>query len=202
MAENYRIIVVEDEVLIAEDLKDVIESLGYEVCCICYDSERALDQIHRQQPDMVILDINIRGTKSGIEVGQIIRNQYDIPFIYLSSLSDRDTLDKAKVTRPGGYLVKPFKDRDLLSTIEMAIYNHTMDLNKGRLSHSYVNTLSHTDLSPKEYEVVIDIIAGLNNRQIGEKHFVSINTIKTHVKRIFVKLEVNDRVSLTKKLTS
>ncbi|MDG2448821.1 MAG: response regulator transcription factor [Saprospiraceae bacterium] len=202
MAENYRIIIVEDEVLIAEDLRDVIESLGYEVADVCHNSERALDQIHTLRPDMVILDINIRGTKTGIEVGQIIQDNYDIPFIYLSSLSDRDTLNKAKITRPRGYLVKPFKDRDLLSTIEMAIYNHTMDLNKGQLSEAYVNSLTNQDLSPKEYEILIDIIDGLNNRQIGEKHFVSVNTIKTHVKRIFSKLEVHDRVSLTKKVTA
>lgn len=202
MAENYRIIIVEDEVLIAEDLKDVIESLGYEVASICYSSEVALDQIYSERPDMVILDINIRGSKTGIEVGQIIQDNYDIPFIYLSSLSDRDTLNKAKVTRPRGYLVKPFKDKDLLSTIEMAIYNHTIDLNKTQLSHSYVNEVAVTDLSPKEYEILLDIIDGLNNRQIGEKHFVSVNTIKTHVKRIFAKLDVHDRVSLTKKVTT
>ncbi len=201
MSDNYKILIVEDEVLIAEDLHDVLIDLGYDVAGICYDSESALDAIYRGRPDMVLLDINIRGTRDGIEVAEIINEKYQIPFVYLSSLSDRDTLSRAKVTRPRGYLVKPFKDRDLMTTIETAIFNHTSDLKQKELSIDYVNSYAHSPLSEKEYDVLMDIVDGLNNRQIAERHYVSVNTIKTHVKRIFSKLDVHDRLSVVKKIT-
>lgn len=202
MSDDYKILIVEDEVLIAEDLYDVLSSIGYFICDIAYDSESALDAIHQHQPDMVILDINIRGTKDGIEVAQIIQDRYDMPFIFLSSLSDKGTLERAKVTRPKGYLVKPFKDKDLMTTIEMAIYNHSVELQQKYMTYKHVNSISMQPLSNKEYQILTALVEGLNNRQIGEKHFVSINTVKTHVKRIFNKLQVNDRLSAIKKVTS
>lgn len=200
--ENYRILIVEDEVIIAEDLKDALSAMGYEVCGICYDSESALDQLYRLRPDMVLLDINIRGTKDGIAVARIIKDSYHIPFIFLSSLSDRHTLERARVTRPRGYLVKPFRDQDLMTTIEMAIYNHSMDLKQKQADKSHIDQFANSPLSDREYEIFLDIIDGLNNGQIAEKHFISINTVKTHVKRLFSKLDVHDRLGAVTKVMS
>lgn len=198
--ENYRVLIVEDEVFIAEDLKRAIIKLGYDVCDVCYDSESALDSVFKHQPDMVMLDINIRGSKDGIEVAEAISKNYNIPFIFLSSLSDRTTLDRAKLTKPMGYLVKPFKDQDLLTTIEMAIYRYSSELRKKHLDKTYIDSLTTANLSTKEYEVLMDLIDGLNNTQIALKQFISINTVKTHVKRIFIKLDVHDRISVVRKV--
>lgn len=200
--ENYRILIVEDEVLIAEDLREILAELGYEVCDVCYDSESALESLQNLRPDMAILDIHIRGSMNGLELAAIINENYDIPFIFLTSFSDRATLEKAKVTRPRGYLVKPYKDRDLLTTIEMAIYNHSADLRQRKTDRSYVNSVASQPLSAKEYDILMDILKGLNNTQIAKKHFISVNTVKTHVKRIFVKLNVNDRVSAVRKIVA
>tara|TARA_Y100000385_G_C13104558_1_gene646705 strand:+ start:2338 stop:2943 length:606 start_codon:yes stop_codon:yes gene_type:complete len=200
--ENYRILIVEDEVLIAEDIRISLNELGYDISDICYDSENAMDSIYKSRPDMVILDINIRGSKNGIEIAEIINEKYQIPFIFLTSLSDRDTLEKAKKTRPKGYLTKPFKDKDLLTTIEMAIYNHSQEMNQKNITKVHVDAVAQPNLSDKEYEVLLDIISGCNNSQIASNHFISINTVKTHVKRIFQKINVTDRVTLVKKILS
>ena len=200
--DNFRILIVEDETIIAEDLLDTLEDLGYDVCSVCYDSETALQELYRCKPDLALLDITIRGLKDGIEVAQIINKNHQIPFIYLTSHSDRVTLNRAKHTRPRGYIVKPFKDRDLISSIEIALYNHSEDLKKKTLNKEVVDAVGRVPLSVREYEIFMDLIDGLNNRQIGEKRFISINTVKAHIKKIFEKLDVHDRVSAVRKVIS
>lgn len=199
---NFKILIVEDEVLIAEDLKDSLEELGYDVCSVCYNSEKAVKELYRCQPDLALLDITIRGSQNGIDLGNIINKNHEIPFIYLTSHSDKATLDRAKVTRPYGYIVKPFKDSDLSSSIQIALFNHGEFLRRKRLDISYVNQVADPALSRGEYNIFMDMVDGLNNRQIGEKRFKSINTIKTYIKRIFEKLGVNERVSAVKKVIS
>ena len=197
---QYRILIVEDEVLIAEDLFDSLSELGYEVCGICHDSESALRQMEKMQPDFIILDIHIRGSRNGIELAEIIRERYEIPFIFLTSFSDRETIADAKKTRPRGYLVKPFREKDLLTTIETAIFNHEEDLRKSRIQKEQVDAVASKPLSEKEYVIFLDLIDGKPNQEIAEQHFISINTVKTHVRNIFSKLEVHDRVSSLRKV--
>jgi len=149
---------------------------------------------------MIMLDINIRGTRNGIEIAHIINEKYQLPFIFLTSLSDRDTLEKAKLTRPKGYLTKPFKDKDLMTTIEMAIYNHSQEQSSKSIDKHHVDQYCQPSLSDKEYEIFKEIIEGMNNTQIAQKHFISVNTVKTHVKRIFTKMQVSDRVTAVRKV--
>ncbi len=200
--DNFQILIVEDETIIAEDIRDTLEELGYDVCSVCYDSETALQELYRCKPDLALLDITISGIKDGIEVAEIINKRHQIPFIYLTSHSDRATLERAKHTRPRGYIVKPYKDRDLISSIEIALYNHSEDLKKKILTKEVVDREGRTPLSQREYEVFMDLIDGLNNRQIGEKRFISTNTVKAHIKKIFHKLDVHDRISAVRKVIS
>ena len=197
---NFKILVVEDEVFIAEDIHSSLLDLGYDVCDIAYDSETALKKIHQHSPDLILLDITIRGQNDGIYVAQIIHENHQIPFIFLTSHSDRNTLERAKKTRPYGYIVKPFKDKDLISSIEIALFNWSEELKKRNLEISVINKVASPPLSEKEYEVYLDLVDGLNNNQIAKKHFVSVNTVKTHIKRIFTKLDVHDRLSALKKV--
>lgn len=118
-----KILISEDEVIIAEDLAACLVDLGYQTCAI--DSgEDTLEIIREKQPDLILLDINIRGEMDGIELGTRIREEFNIPFIYLTAYADKATIDRAKKTEPDGFLVKPFDEKSLRSTIEIALYKH------------------------------------------------------------------------------
>lgn len=118
-----KILISEDEVIIAEDLAACLEDLGYQTCAI--DSgENTLTRIRDTKPDLVLLDINIKGKADGIEIGSRIREEFNIPFIYLTAYADKATIDRAKKTEPDGFLVKPFDEKSLRSTIEIALYKH------------------------------------------------------------------------------
>lgn len=124
-----RIVLVEDEVLIADGLQLQLEELGYDVCAHAMDYDEALEMVEQHQPDLVILDINLEAEKSGIDVGQHILENYQIPFVYLTSQLDAATLHSAKDTLPAGYLTKPYYLENLYATIEVALHNY--EQNKG-----------------------------------------------------------------------
>jgi DNA-binding LytR/AlgR family response regulator len=118
-----KILISEDEIIIAEDLAACLEELGYQTCAI--DSgEDTLEMIRTMQPDLVLLDVNLKGDADGIEIGSRIREEFDIPFIYLTAYADKATLDRAKKTEPDGFLAKPFDEKNLRSAIELALYKH------------------------------------------------------------------------------
>lgn len=193
---NIKVLIVEDEALIAEDIAANLRNINFEVVGIAYSSEKALDMLSRRHPDAVLLDINIRGSMDGIQLAEIINDKYKLPFVYLTSYSDKATIERAKVTMPYGYIVKPFDERDLLTSLEMAVYRHAQ-INKNEPPElEKINAQLLTPITKKEYEIALDITQGLTNKQMGEKHFISINTIKSHIKNLYAKLEVHHRTSL------
>jgi len=127
MDNQIKILVVEDEGIVAEDIFQSLENMGYKVPKVVSSGQEAIQKIPDLQPDIVLMDIVLRGTLNGIETSKRIKKQFDIPIIYLTAYADRDTLEKAKKTEPYGYLLKPFDDRELRITIEMAIYKHHME---------------------------------------------------------------------------
>jgi len=118
-----KILVVEDEIIIADNLCDTLEELGYEIIEPALNYTEALIQIKNEQPDIAILDIELGGSKTGIDLAQKIKDEYDFPFIFLTSNSDPITLNKAKKVMPPAYLVKPFTKEELYTSIEVALYN-------------------------------------------------------------------------------
>jgi DNA-binding NarL/FixJ family response regulator len=188
---SIRVLIIEDEPLIASDIEMTLAGDNYTTAGIAYDSTRALDLLHRTQPDVVLLDIAIRGDKDGIEIAQIIRDSYKIPFIYVTSFADRETLERAKLTLPAGYIVKPFKDRDIISAIEMAVYRHAVQFNLN--FPTYATLQQKFSFTQGEFEVMKHVWEGHTNQQVAEKLGVSLNTIKTHLKSIFSKMDVKAR---------
>jgi adenylate cyclase len=122
-----RILVAEDEKIIAIDIKNTLKGLGYDVIGIVSTGEEAIRLAGELRPDLVLMDIMLNGKMNGIEATKIILPQFDIPVIYLTALSDNETLDKAKITEPFGYVLKPYDARVLNSAIEMASYKHKID---------------------------------------------------------------------------
>lgn len=124
---NTRILIVEDENIIAIDIKITLQKLGYKVSSIVNTGERAISAVETDKPNLVLMDISLGGQIDGIDAAQIILKSYNIPIVYLTALTDEETLQRARITEPFGYLLKPFDERALHSTIEMALYKHKVD---------------------------------------------------------------------------
>ncbi len=118
-----RVLVVEDEFIIAEDISETLRSLGYLVTGTAMGYNEALKLLDTQKPDIVLVDINLGEEKDGIDVGIAIREKYQLPFIFITSHADKTTVDRAKHLKPNGYLVKPFDKNDLYTGIEIALAN-------------------------------------------------------------------------------
>lgn len=121
-----RILVVEDEHLVALDIQLGLERLGH-LAIVAYDAESALSRIAQMRFELVLMDIKLGGRMDGIEAAQLIRNEHDIPIVYLTAYADSQTLERARVTDPYGYVLKPFQDRELQAVIEMALHRHEAD---------------------------------------------------------------------------
>jgi PAS domain S-box-containing protein len=117
-----KILMVEDESIVAIDLQHRLTGMGYSVPAVAASGQDALKKASEIRPDLVLMDIRLRGDMDGIEVAEQIRDLLDIPPVYLTAYTDEDTLRRAKITEPFGYIVKPFDERTLRSTIEMALY--------------------------------------------------------------------------------
>ncbi|MEP7322135.1 MAG: response regulator [Saprospiraceae bacterium] len=198
--DNINILIIEDEAIIAEDISDMLKHLGYDVAGIIHSSERAIDYLGFHSPDLVLCDIMIKGDKDGIQISELIQTKKRIPFIYLTSLSDRPTLERAKKTLPYGYIVKPFDERDLLTGIEMALYKFSSELEKLSLNREKLESLSSETLTDQEYKILMEMINGNNNEQICAKIFISNNTLKYHTKNLMSKFDAENRGEIMQKI--
>ncbi|AZQ58441.1 response regulator transcription factor [Maribacter sp. MJ134] len=123
MEQSIKILIVEDNVIIADDMQSMLEEIGYEIVDNVIVYEQAVEVLKTQQVDLVLIDIILASDKTGIDLGKHIRENYDIPFIFVTSNSDRATVENAKTVKPNGYLVKPFEQQDLYTSIEIALSN-------------------------------------------------------------------------------
>ena len=119
-----RILVVEDESIVAADIQDRLESLGYEVPDPVASGEKAVERAGLLRPDLVLMDIQLNGRMDGVEAADQIRQRFGIPVIYLTANADHPTVQRAKVTEPFGYVIKPFEESELRTSIEVALYKH------------------------------------------------------------------------------
>lgn len=119
---NIKIHIVEDEPLIAETIKTILEKAGYTVTGMSDKGKIAIFDIEELRPDMIVADIMIKGEMDGIEMINHLKKRMDIPFIFLTSLSDEETLSRVKTTNPAGFIVKPFNEHTLISNIELALH--------------------------------------------------------------------------------
>lgn len=119
-----RILIVEDEFIIAEDLKLQLSKLGYTVTGIANSYEKAVQLIDEEVPDLMLIDIKLKGEKDGIHLAEYAKANHDFPFIFLTSHSDSKTVERAKKVHPNGYLIKPFEREDLYTSVEIAFANY------------------------------------------------------------------------------
>lgn len=122
-----RILIVEDEQITAEDLRDILTELGYDVLNVVSSAAEALAFAEKSPPDLALMDIQIKGPMDGTQAARALRERFNIPVIYLTAHADRATLERAKLAEPLGYITKPFKQGELQASIEMALYKHSGD---------------------------------------------------------------------------
>lgn len=136
-----QILIVEDEVIIALDIKNILENLGYGISGIARTANEAINIVEEKKPDLILMDIQLEDKSDGIEAAQQIRINNDIPLIFLSSFSDKATLQRAKKAEPYGYILKPFNRNDIQTIIEMALYKHKMESKLKRMMLRHITTL-------------------------------------------------------------
>lgn len=192
-----RVLIVEDEVLIAQDIKACLKREGYMVQAIAYDKAEALSELAKRTVDIVLLDINLEGRQEGIDIAKIINQRYKIPFIYLTSYANSSIVNLAKQTHPMGYIVKPYKREDIITSIKIAVHNFSHLPSGFQWKKIEATGLSFT---PREKEILEGIYEGKSNLQLSKDQFVSNNTIKTHIKNIYSKLAVSNRTEAIIKL--
>jgi two-component system, NtrC family, response regulator HydG len=127
-----KILIVEDQFIEANNLQMILERAGYNVCSIARSVPEAIEIIELETPNIILLDIHLKGKLTGIDLAKILSKK-NIPFVYLSANSNKEILDAAKATRPYGFLVKPFRERDVLVTLDIAHYLHQHSLESSLL---------------------------------------------------------------------
>lgn len=197
-----KVLIIEDEPLIAEDIAACLRRSDYQVSGILYGADEVMQELNNNTPDIVLVDINLNGAQQGIDIARLINQHFQLPFVYLTSYSDRKTLELAKDTSPAGYVVKPFTEPGLRAALEIALHNHAVkhkelypDLNLHR-----INQQLPAPLSAREFDVLQLIYEGYSNLQISEKLFVSNNTVKVHIKNAYLKLDSNSRAATIARL--
>ncbi len=140
-----RIFVVEDEVIVARDIMQQLGELGYEAIGTCTRGEEALLQVERLRPELVLMDIQLAGTMDGIAAAKLIRERLALPVVFLTAFAETETLNRAKLSEPFGYILKPFDERELRTVIEIALFKHQAELNL-RASEDRFRSLVETSL--------------------------------------------------------
>jgi len=119
-----KIMIVEDEIVVAMELEEKLRAMGYFVGAIVSSGEDAVSEVEVNRPDLVLMDVRLQGEMDGIQAAELIRQRHNVPVIYLTAYADDATLQRAKITEPYGYLVKPFSETELHTNIEVALYKH------------------------------------------------------------------------------
>lgn len=186
-----RILIVEDDPIVAADIESLIlDQKDYLVSGVAHDATTALDMLANRIVDIILLDINLGTGPSGIEIAKVINKKYELPFIFLTAFSDEHTLSAASDLGPSGYLVKPFNDRGLLATIAVAIRNAHNKPKEASITSAFPT------LTGQEIKILEFVLGGYSNKKISDKINLSVNTVKFHLKNIYVKSQVNSKQEL------
>lgn len=128
-----KVLVVEDEGIVAAVIKDTVINLGYDVPAVVFTGEEAVKKAEALRPDLVLMDIGLKGAMDGIQAAEEILKRFNIPVIYLTAYADKKTLQRAKITEPFGYILKPFEERELHTNIEIALYKYKVEQERKKL---------------------------------------------------------------------
>ncbi|RLD17829.1 MAG: DNA-binding response regulator, partial [Bacteroidetes bacterium] len=187
---------------VAATIRLALNALDYSVGGVAYSKKKALGFLASEKFDIALIDINLNGEFEGINIAKEINEKHHFPFVYLTAHSDRKTLEEAKQTSPAGYIIKPFTERDLLVNLEIALHNHAQKENNKYPEPQWdkMNENLIDPISKREMDVMKLIFNGYTNRQMAAELFVSANTVKTHIFRLYSKLGVSSRTEAIKEM--
>lgn len=174
--EQHKILIIEDEILIAEDLKDILESFGFKHIFLAHEKKEGIALIEKINPDVVLLDIRMNKEFDGLEIGGLIHNKFHIPFIYITAHSDINTIKEIVKTNPTGYITKPFKKSDLFANINLAL-SHKITIQSGqlKLKEGYETfLLNHSDINYIESDGNYVTIYGVQKKHLSRQSLESI----------------------------
>ncbi len=192
--DNLNILIVEDEVIIAETLQEMLRELGHLNSQRCKRWQEAEALIKSDQFDLAILDINLSGEQEGIQLGHLCA-KLGLPYFFLTSYSDRKTIMEAKVAKPGNYVIKPFSPEEIMVAIELSLLHSQPEMEEKlrKAAHAF-------KLSERESEILRFIVARLSNQEIGEKLFLSLNTVKYHLRHIYTKIGASTKQEVVERV--
>lgn len=192
-----RIFIVEDEIVIIRGLQQALENLHYAICGFALSGEEALEVVERKKPDLMLVDVFLRGKMNGIELAQQVRSNFDIPVIYITAYSNEEVLQKAKLTDPFGYIVKPFRESQLKVNIELALERHRVEKTRQQGINNYLTTIQELESILRERTEELDKVSTQLNRaqQVIESKRMKLDEFRRE------SLEINQALSvLTRKV--
>jgi len=215
--EHIKILIVEDEVLIAEDLKDILKTFGLKKIEMVHDKTSALENLRLNKPDIAILDIRMEKELDGLEIGEFIQNNYKLPFIFITAHSDIEMIKKIIKTKPVGYITKPFKKSDLFANINLAIEqlttNNKLFIKDGYSTHvinineilyiesegNYINifTSSKKYLSRQNMESDLLDLDSNDILKIHRSYIINLNKVKKYSSKEVIINEIMLPISKT-----
>ena len=180
-----KILVVEDEAITAKDIQDRLKGLGYDVPAIASSGEGAIKKTEEIKPDLVLMDIVLKGDMKGIEAAVQIRDRFDIPVVYLTAHIDEASLEKIRATEPYGYITKPFEDKELRPAIEMALQRHKLEKSLRSAEQDWRNSFNSLDdvmlIIDRDYnieninEIGLNLLGKSKEEVIGQKCYQVIS---------------------------
>jgi DNA-binding NarL/FixJ family response regulator len=178
-----KILIIEDEIVIAEDIQNILEKEGYEIAGIaeCYDE--AIRLFHKNKPDIIISDIYLQDSKTGIEIVKEFLKSRAVPVIFITAYSSNEIIDILADFNSITYITKPFTDGQLIAAVKLIRTKLKKNSIKVKVTH-------------REQEIVDFIINGFSSKEIADKLFISPETVRTHRKNIFSKFSVNSATQL------
>ncbi len=176
---EYNILIVEDELLVAVDIEESLESLGYTVQNTVDTAKNAIAEVKKSLPDLILMDINLKGQESGIDAAVEISKKNNVPIIFLTANSDISTIDAAKVALPYGYIIKPFTDKELETSIKISLFKFENDMKLKLESEMFNNFLDIKDHDKEQ--LIIQSINGLEKININQVYYLEESDNKTTI---------------------
>ena len=168
---DYKVLIVEDELLVAADIEESLEILGYKVIGSVASGEAAIKKVNEQLPDIILMDIMLKGNMTGIDAANAIRQKHDVPIVYLTANADIATIEKAKVSLPYGYIIKPFTEKDLQTNIEIARFKFNNDI-KVKMESDQYNRFFSNQTATEQTHVFVDAEKGLEKLDIDKIYYI------------------------------